>query len=226
MRAPEPVEEFVNDPNGGEPVKVLRRPPGKVVTAEQEGCPFVIEARVVQEDGGPAQVVELLIRGPAGAPDVPITRSDLQRISLTRIATATSRDLPAAAAAATLKREAASYPTAAAELEGDETAAYLLGIAGPNLFREPEKYVRSSEPDSKQKRRMGRPSKITPEFLQAVAGFARDAHRLGQPINAYVAVQIEGDPKQQPRPATVRWYLAQAREQGFLKPGELRGKKK
>ncbi|MGY2027634.1 MULTISPECIES: hypothetical protein [Nocardia] len=182
--APVVVEELIDNPDGPEPLTVLRRLPGVHAYVTLYGWPFEFEVRVVEVPGGKPQVVDLRLHSPAGG-DVAITNSDLKSVPLARIA-------------------------AAIGLEGN--------LFDTRRFGEPEKHI-AAAPEPRSGR--GRPRKLTDDFLRRVVEFAHEAHRNGQPINAYVAASVEPEPTKQPRPETVRWWLSQARERELLKPGEL-----
>lgn len=176
----------------------LRRLPGHRAVVQLAGSPFRFEVRVVEEPGLPPRVVDLRVYSPPGFGDVAITNADLKSIPLARIA--------AAAGSGVLT-----------SLRGDMDAI-------PDRLATPEKHTEAAKAGHKTMRGRGRPRKLTDEFLHQIADFAREGHRLGQPIPQYVAACVEPEPRNQARPDTVRWWLAKAREKKILMRGELAGK--
>lgn len=177
----------------------LRRLSGHRAVVQLAGSPFRFEVRVVEEPGQTPQIVDLRICSPPGFGDVAITNADLKSIPLARIAAAAGSGL------LTSMHDVDSIP--------DRLVA-------------PEKHTDVAESEQSRRRGRGRPRKLTDEFLGRIADYAREAHRRGQPIPQYVAACVEPDPKRQPSPNTVRWWLSKAREQRLLIPGELNRKPK
>lgn len=196
LLSPAVVEELIDNPNGPEPLTVLRRLPGTRAVIGLEGWPFHFEVRVIEEPGHEPQVVDLRIHSPEGCGEVAITNADLKAIPLARLAAAVGLQTSGTDVFSSMKR-----------------------------WAEPEKHTAAMNAGT-PRRGKGRPKKLTDEFLGHVVEYAREAHQAGEPINAYVAASIESEPTRQPRPETVRWWLAQARERGILSPGELSRKRK
>jgi hypothetical protein len=186
-------------PDGTQGDTALRRLPGHRAVVQLAGSPFRFEVRVVEEPGKPPQIVDLRLYSPPGFGDVAITNTDLKSIPLARIAAAAGSGLL--------------------------TSMHDLDTI-PDRLAAPEKHTDAAKSEPPPRRGRGRPRKLTDEFLHRIADYAREAHRRGQPIPQYVAACIEPDPKRQPSPNTVRWWLSKAREQRLLIPGELNRKPK
>lgn len=185
------------NPDGSHRDTVLLRLAGHRAVVRLAGSPFLFEVRVVELPGQPPQIMDLRIYAPPAFGDVAITNADLKAIPLARVAAAAGTGL------LTSMQDIASLP--------DRLIA-------------PEKHTTAAESRQRPARGRGRPRKLTDEFLGRIAEYAREAHRQGQPILAYVAACVEAEPRKQPRPDTVRWWLARARERRLLIPGELIGK--
>ncbi|WP_153348221.1 hypothetical protein [Nocardia aurantia] len=173
---------------------LLRRLPGHRAVVQLAGLPFRFEVRVIEEPGKPPRIMELRIYSPPGFGDVAITNADLKSVPLARIAAAA----------------------------GSGVLTSLNDVATmPERLAAPEQHTAAARSPQAQPRGRGRPRKLTDEFLQRIAEYAREGHRRGQPIPQYVAACVEPEPRRQARPDTVRWWLAKAREGRFLTPGEL-----
>ncbi|WP_157777430.1 hypothetical protein [Nocardia terpenica] len=187
------------NPDGGERDTALRRLPGHCAVVKLQGVPFRFDVRVVEKPGEPPQIVDLRIYAPWGTGDVAITNADLKSIPLARIAAAAGSGLLTSL---------------------DDYDAFLERVRAPELHTD------AAKSGQRPRRGRGRPRKLTDEFLHRIAGYAREAHQRRQPIPQYVAARVEPEPHKQPRPDTVRWWLAKARERRILTPGELTGKPK
>lgn len=186
-------------PDGAHGDPALRRLPGHRAVVQLAGSPFRFEVRVVEGPGQPPQIVDLRLYSPPGFGDVAITNADLKSIPLARIAAAAGSGLL--------------------------TSMHDLDTI-PDRLAAPEQHTDLAKSEQPRRRGRGRPRKLTDEFLRQIADYAREAHQRGQPIPQYVAACVEPDPKRQPSPNTVRWWLSKAREQRLLIPGELNRKPK
>lgn len=185
------------DPNGSQTDTALRRLPGHRAVVRLAASPFLFEVRVVEQPGQPPHIMDLRIYAPPAFGDVAITNADLKSVPLARIAAAAGSGLL--------------------------TSMHDIGSI-PDRLVAPEEHTTATKSGRQPPRGRGRPRKLTDEFLRRIAEYAREAHRRGHPIPQYVAACVEPEPKKQPRPDTVRWWLAKARERGVLIPGELKGK--
>jgi hypothetical protein len=84
-----------NKDDFGNPLQVGRILPGVRATLTLSGCPFTFTVRVVPDQDGTPQLVDLRVRSPIGCGDVAITNADLKAVSVaTLIAAALNPPIP------------------------------------------------------------------------------------------------------------------------------------
>lgn len=193
LLSPEVVEVLADNPDGGPPLTTWKRLPGQRATVVLSGWPFAFTVRVVEESGHAPRVVDLRIASPVECGDVSILNADLKAVPLARIAAAVSSGL----------------------LTSGDSAF------NPERWAAPEKHTAVERDRRAQKRKRGRPPKLTDEFLARVVDLARTAHRDGKPIVPFITASITPAGGPPPAPDTVRDWLAKAREREFYRPGEL-----